>query len=128
MIQSAFLLGYMATQLWGGGLADELGGKVVMALGIAWYSAASILTPLALSAPVQAVGLALPALLLARTCVVSNVESSYAFSVKFFVCCTVVRVVGTLKHHSNIQGRRLQTANIKRFHNCKIIGISAADK
>lgn len=70
MIQSAFLLGYMATQLWGGSLADKHGGKVVLALGIAWYSAASILTPVALSAPVQAIGLALPALLLARTCVV----------------------------------------------------------
>eukprot|EP00803_Ostreobium_quekettii_P009326 evm.model.scf_2050.1 EVM.evm.TU.scf_2050.1 scf_2050:7752-15159(+) len=69
MIQSAFLLGYMATPALGGALADQYGGKVVLAVGIAWYSIASFITPLALSKGVQAMGLALPALLLARTCV-----------------------------------------------------------
>lgn len=43
-----------------------------MAGGIVWFSLASLLLPLALSAPVQAAGLTIPALLLARCCVVSR--------------------------------------------------------
>jgi hypothetical protein len=43
-----------------------------MAGGIVWFSIASLLMPLALSSPVQAAGLTIPALLLARCCVVSN--------------------------------------------------------
>ena len=70
VIQSAFLWGYMATQLLGGYLADRHGGRAVMACGIAWFSAASLLLPLAASAPVAAAGLTLPAVLLARCCVV----------------------------------------------------------
>ena len=80
IVQSAFLYGYMATQLLGGTLADRLGGerelclkhaychaitsdagkhvtctagKVVMACGIAWFSLASLLLPVALSSPVR---------------------------------------------------------------------------
>ncbi|KAI8477407.1 MAG: hypothetical protein J3K34DRAFT_515747 [Monoraphidium minutum] len=69
VIQSAFLWGYMATQLLGGSLADKHGGKRVMAGGILWFSLASLLLPLALSAPVQAAGLTVPAVLMARCCV-----------------------------------------------------------
>ena len=47
VIQSSFLWGYMATQLAGGILADKLGGKVVMAFSVAWFSVATALTPLA---------------------------------------------------------------------------------
>ena len=47
LIQSAFLWGYMATQLLGGILADSLGGKVVMACSVAWFSLATALTPIA---------------------------------------------------------------------------------
>ena len=70
VIQSAFLWGYMATQLFGGTMADKYGGKRVMAFGIAWFSIASLLMPLALSAPVVAAGMTLPALLAARCMVV----------------------------------------------------------
>lgn len=51
-------------------MADKYGGKRVMAFGIAWFSAASLLMPLALSAPVVAAGFTLPALLAARCMVV----------------------------------------------------------
>ncbi|KAL6765902.1 major facilitator superfamily domain-containing protein [Haematococcus lacustris] len=69
VIQSAFLWGYMATQLLGGALADKYGGKLVLAGGMLWFSLASLLLPLALSPPVVAAGLTLPAMLLARCCV-----------------------------------------------------------
>ena len=71
IIQSAFLWGYMATQLFGGTMADKYGGKLVMASGIAWFSLASMLVPLALSDAVVKAGLTLPALLAARCMVVS---------------------------------------------------------
>ena len=54
IIQSAFLYGYMGTQLLGGTLADRVGGKRVMAFGIAAFSATSLLMPAALSAAVRA--------------------------------------------------------------------------
>ncbi|GAX82959.1 hypothetical protein CEUSTIGMA_g10386.t1 [Chlamydomonas eustigma] len=66
VIQSAFLWGYMATQFIGGSLADKYGGKLVMAGGIAWFSLASLLMPLALSEPVVAAGYTIPAVLFAR--------------------------------------------------------------
>lgn len=69
LIQSAFLWGYTATQLLGGSLADKYGGRAVIAAGVAWFSLASLLLPAALSEPVRAAGLALPAVLLARMCV-----------------------------------------------------------
>jgi ACS family sodium-dependent inorganic phosphate cotransporter/ACS family sodium-dependent inorganic phosphate cotransporter-like MFS transporter 9 len=47
LVQSAFLWGYMATQLLGGILADLLGGKTVMAVSVVWFSVATALTPLA---------------------------------------------------------------------------------
>jgi len=47
VVQSAFLWGYMGTQLLGGILADAFGGKVVMAVSVAWFSVATALTPVA---------------------------------------------------------------------------------
>lgn len=66
MIQSAFLWGYMATQLVGGALADRYGGKRVLAAGIAWFSVASLLLPLLLQPATVAAGLTVPAVLLSR--------------------------------------------------------------
>ncbi|GLI69264.1 hypothetical protein VaNZ11_013797 [Volvox africanus] len=66
VVQSAFLWGYMATQLVGGALADRYGGKLVLAGGIAWFSAASMLLPLALSPATVAAGLTMPVVLLSR--------------------------------------------------------------
>jgi MFS family permease len=72
LIQSAFLWGYTATQLLGGHLADRFGGRAVIGFGVAWFSIASLLLPAALSPAVAAAGMTLPAVLLARMCVVSG--------------------------------------------------------
>lgn len=48
-----------------------------VAAGVAWFSAASLLLPAALSEPVVAAGLALLAVLLARMCVVSAAPACY---------------------------------------------------
>jgi len=69
VIQSAFLWGYMATQLLGGALADKYGGKRVLAAGMLWFSLASALLPAALSEPVVAAGLTIPAVIAARCAV-----------------------------------------------------------
>lgn len=69
VVQSAFLWGYAATQLLGGYLADRYGGRRVMAAGVLWFSLASAALPLALSAPVAAAGLTVPAVLAARCAV-----------------------------------------------------------
>ncbi|KAG1674590.1 hypothetical protein FOA52_001839 [Chlamydomonas sp. UWO 241] len=66
VVQSAFLWGYMATQLLGGTLADKYGGKWVMAGGIFWFSIASCLLPLAATPQVAALGLTVPLVLAAR--------------------------------------------------------------
>ncbi|KAG2442479.1 hypothetical protein HXX76_002565 [Chlamydomonas incerta] len=66
VIQSAFLWGYMATQLVGGALADRYGGKRVLAAGIAWFSVASLLLPVMLQPATVAAGLTVPAVLLSR--------------------------------------------------------------
>lgn len=76
VIQSAFLWGYMATQLLGGTLADVWGGKRVMAIGIAWFSLASLLLPLALSPSIAAAGHSVTAILAARCAVVSGCGTS----------------------------------------------------
>ena len=39
--------GYLLTQVAGGIAADRLGGKVVLGLGVLWWSLATVLTPLA---------------------------------------------------------------------------------
>ncbi len=45
IILSCFYFGYMVTQLLGGYLADRFGGKLVLAVGVIWWSAFTILTP-----------------------------------------------------------------------------------
>ncbi|CAL8468433.1 g7973 [Coccomyxa elongata] len=69
LIQSAFLWGYMGTQLLGGTLADRVGGKLVMAWGIALFSLTSLMMPLALSKAVAAAALTFPAVLATRVCI-----------------------------------------------------------
>ncbi len=49
VVLSSFYLGYMATQLLGGYLADRFGGKLILAIGVLWWSAFTVLTPLAAS-------------------------------------------------------------------------------
>ncbi len=56
----------MATQLVGGGLADRYEGKRVLAGGIAWFSAASLLPLLLLQPATVAAGLTVAAVLLGR--------------------------------------------------------------
>lgn len=53
IILSCFYLGYMVTQFLGGALADRYGGKVVLAIGVIWWSVFTIITP-----PAAALGLA----------------------------------------------------------------------
>ena len=73
LVQSSFFWGYLVTQIAGGVLADRIGGKIVLGLGVVWWSLATMLTPLAASAglvPLLAVrammgvgeGVALPAM------------------------------------------------------------------
>ncbi|KAF8061417.1 PHT4 [Scenedesmus sp. PABB004] len=59
LVQSSFFWGYLLTQVLGGIWADRFGGKLVLGLGVVWWSAATALTPLAAQA-------GLPALLAAR--------------------------------------------------------------
>ncbi|KAL6769597.1 PHT4C [Auxenochlorella protothecoides x Auxenochlorella symbiontica] len=67
LVQSAFLWGYMATQLLGGWAADKYGGKTVLGWGIAWFSLSSLLLPLLAVTPLtRSLGLVLPAVLLTR--------------------------------------------------------------
>jgi len=54
IILSCFYLGYMVTQFLGGYLADRFGGKLVLALGVVWWSVFTILTP-----PAAAMGIGL---------------------------------------------------------------------
>lgn len=49
IILSCFYFGYILTQLLGGYLADRFGGKIVLAVGVLWWSLFTILTPLAAS-------------------------------------------------------------------------------
>lgn len=76
IIQSAFLWGYMATQLVGGTLADRYGGKRVLAGGMAWFSLASLLLPCVLSPgltpAIMTAGLTVPVVLVSRFLVVSG--------------------------------------------------------
>jgi len=45
IILSCFYVGYMVTQFLGGYLADRFGGKLVLAVGVMWWSVFTILTP-----------------------------------------------------------------------------------
>ena len=47
IILSSFFLGYTLLQIPGGWLADRYGGKKVLSFGVIWWSAFTILTPLA---------------------------------------------------------------------------------
>ncbi|XP_039048401.1 ascorbate transporter, chloroplastic-like [Hibiscus syriacus] len=47
LIQSSFFWGYLLTQILGGIWADKIGGKLVLGFGVIWWSAATILTPIA---------------------------------------------------------------------------------
>ena len=47
---SAFFIGYIATQIVGGRLADKHGGKAVLGIGVLVWSAATLLTPVAAAA------------------------------------------------------------------------------
>ncbi|XP_041006856.1 ascorbate transporter, chloroplastic-like isoform X1 [Juglans microcarpa x Juglans regia] len=47
LIQSSFFWGYLLTQIVGGIWADKIGGKLVLAFGVVWWSVATILTPIA---------------------------------------------------------------------------------
>ncbi|KAL6785920.1 PHT4D [Auxenochlorella protothecoides x Auxenochlorella symbiontica] len=61
LVQSSFFWGYLLTQVAGGVWADKYGGKLVLGLGVLWWSLATALTPVAAH-------MGLPALLLARAC------------------------------------------------------------
>ncbi|RAL37331.1 hypothetical protein DM860_000025 [Cuscuta australis] len=47
LIQSSFFWGYLLTQIAGGIWADTVGGKFVLGFGVAWWSIATALTPIA---------------------------------------------------------------------------------
>ncbi|KAK1289331.1 hypothetical protein QJS10_CPB18g01608 [Acorus calamus] len=47
LIQSSFFWGYLLTQILGGIWADKIGGKLVLGFGVVWWSAATVLTPIA---------------------------------------------------------------------------------
>lgn len=67
IVQSAFLWGYVSTQLIGGTLADRYGGKRVMAVGMLFFSLASMLLPLVAITPfTESLGIVFPAVLLSR--------------------------------------------------------------
>lgn len=53
LVLSCFYFGYMVTQFLGGALADRFGGKLILAIGVIWWSVFTILTP-----PAAALGLA----------------------------------------------------------------------
>ncbi|KAI8470510.1 MAG: putative inorganic phosphate transporter [Monoraphidium minutum] len=59
LVQSSFFWGYLLTQVLGGIWADRFGGKLVLGMGVVWWSVATALTPLAAQA-------GLPVLLVAR--------------------------------------------------------------
>ena len=45
IVLSSFFYGYLATQVLGGWLADRYGGKIVLGLGVLWWSIFTLLTP-----------------------------------------------------------------------------------
>jgi ACS family sodium-dependent inorganic phosphate cotransporter len=47
VVLSAFFAGYLATQILGGRLSDRFGGKIVLGLGVLFWSAFTMITPLA---------------------------------------------------------------------------------
>jgi len=59
LILSSFFIGYMVMQIIGGWLADRFGGKIVLGVGVLWWSLFTLLTP-------PAASLGITALLLSR--------------------------------------------------------------
>ncbi len=47
IVLSSFFYGYLATQIFGGWLADRFGGKIVLGIGVVWWSLFTVITPLA---------------------------------------------------------------------------------
>ncbi len=45
IVLSSFFYGYLATQVLGGWLADRFGGKIVLGIGVLWWSVFTIITP-----------------------------------------------------------------------------------
>ena len=45
LVLSSFYVGYLALMLASGALANRFGGKVVLGIGVAWWSLATVLTP-----------------------------------------------------------------------------------
>jgi MFS transporter, ACS family, solute carrier family 17 (sodium-dependent inorganic phosphate cotransporter), other len=45
IVLSSFFYGYLATQVLGGWLADRYGGKVVLGVGVLWWSLFTLITP-----------------------------------------------------------------------------------
>lgn len=45
IVLSSFFYGYLATQVLGGWLADRYGGKIVLGVGVLWWSLFTLLTP-----------------------------------------------------------------------------------
>lgn len=69
LVQSAFLWGYMGTQLLGGTLADRYGGKAVMSNAIILFSLASMLLPLVAQPQLVGAAAVLPLAVAARVAV-----------------------------------------------------------
>ncbi|HEV8716085.1 MAG TPA: MFS transporter, partial [Candidatus Binatia bacterium] len=46
LVLSSFFWGYLITQLPGGWLADRFGAKVILGIGVLWWSLFTLLTPL----------------------------------------------------------------------------------
>lgn len=45
IVLSSFFYGYLATQVFGGWLADRFGGKIVLGIGVLWWSIFTLVTP-----------------------------------------------------------------------------------
>lgn len=54
VVLSSFFVGYLATQILGGRLSDRFGGKVVLGAGVLFWSAFTMITPLAAFAGLSA--------------------------------------------------------------------------
>ncbi|EFN57861.1 hypothetical protein CHLNCDRAFT_143323 [Chlorella variabilis] len=123
VIQSAFLWGYLATQLLGGTLADRYGGKLVMGAGIAWFSLASALLPAVAITPwTAAAGLTLPAVLAARFLVgfgegvaLPSMNNLIARHIDPSKKATALGAVFTGFHTGNLVGLLLSPLILQRF-------------
>ena len=69
LVHSSFLWMYTLVQLQAGVLADSLGGRFVLGVGVVLFCASTAATPLAFSPALAAAGLAVPAVLAARALV-----------------------------------------------------------